>query len=57
MPVMEGKCALFKAFAGIDAVPICINSKGPDEIVNTVYLISKSFGGINLEEHERAPLL
>ena len=49
-PVMEGKCALFKAFAGIDAVPICINSKDPDEIVNTVYLISKSFGGINLED-------
>lgn len=50
MPVMEGKCALFKAFAGIDAIPICINSKDPDEIVNTVYLISKSFGGINLED-------
>ena len=50
MPVMEGKCALFKAFAGIDAVPICINSKDPDEIVNAVYLISKSFGGINLED-------
>lgn len=50
MPVMEGKCALFKAFAGIDAVPICINSKDPDEIVNTVYLISKTFGGINLED-------
>ena len=50
MPVMEGKCALFKAFAGIDAVPICISSKDPDEIVNTVYLISKSFGGINLED-------
>ena len=50
MPVMEGKCALFKAFAGIDAVPICINSKDPDEIVKTVYLISKSFGGINLED-------
>lgn len=50
MPVMEGKCALFKAFAGIDAVPICINSKDPDTIVNTVYAISKSFGGINLED-------
>ena len=50
MPVMEGKCALFKTFANIDAVPICINSKDPDEIVNTVYLISKSFGGINLED-------
>lgn len=50
MPVMEGKCALFKTFAGIDAVPILIDSKDPDEIVNTVRLISKSFGGINLED-------
>ena len=50
MPVMEGKCALFKTFADIDAVPICINSKDPDEIVSTVYNISKSFGGINLED-------
>lgn len=50
MPVMEGKCALFKTFAGIDAVPICINSKDPDVIVDTVYNISKSFGGINLED-------
>ena len=50
MPVMEGKCALFKTFADIDAVPICINSKDPGEIVNTVYNISKSFGGINLED-------
>ena len=50
MPVMEGKCALFKAFAGIDAVPILIDSKDPDEIVRTVQLISKSFGGINLED-------
>lgn len=50
MPVMEGKCALFKAFAGIDAVPICIDSKDPKEIIDTVYLISKSFGGINLED-------
>ena len=50
MPVMEGKCALFKTFAGIDAVPICIDSKEPDEIVRTVQLISKSFGGINLED-------
>jgi malate dehydrogenase (oxaloacetate-decarboxylating) len=50
MPVMEGKCALFKAFAGIDAVPIVIDSKDPDEIVRTVQLISKSFGGINLED-------
>jgi malate dehydrogenase (oxaloacetate-decarboxylating) len=50
MPVMEGKCALFKRFAGIDATPICIDSKDTDEIVNTIRLISKSFGGINLED-------
>lgn len=50
MPVMEGKCALFKRFAGIDAIPICIDSKDTDEIVNTIKLISKSFGGINLED-------
>lgn len=50
MPVMEGKCALFKAFAGIDAIPICINSKDPQVIIDTVYNISKSFGGINLED-------
>lgn len=50
MPVMEGKCALFKTFAGIDAVPICIDSKDPKEIVQTVRLIAKSFGGINLED-------
>lgn len=50
MPVMEGKCALFKTFAGIDAIPICINSKDPDIIVNTILNISKSFGGINLED-------
>lgn len=50
MPVMEGKCALFKAFAGIDAVPICIDSKDPQMIIDTVYNISKSFGGINLED-------
>ena len=50
MPVMEGKCALFKVFADIDAIPICINTKDPDEIVDTVYHISKSFGGINLED-------
>ena len=50
MPVMEGKCALFKAFAGIDAFPICVDSKDPEEIIRTVYLISKSFGGINLED-------
>ncbi len=50
MPVMEGKCILFKEFAGIDALPICIDSKDPDEIVKAVKLISKSFGGINLED-------
>ena len=50
MPVMEGKCVLFKEFAGIDAIPICIRSKDVDEIVRTVYLISSSFGGINLED-------
>ena len=50
MPVMEGKCLLFSQFAGIDAVPLCIDSKDPDEIVRTVYLLQKNFGGINLED-------
>ena len=50
MPVMEGKCALFKAFADVDAFPLCIKSKDPDEIVKTIALISGSFGGINLED-------
>ena len=50
MPVMEGKCALFKEFAGVNAFPICVRSKDVDEIVRTVYLISGSFGGINLED-------
>ncbi|MBQ4586097.1 MAG: NADP-dependent malic enzyme [Clostridia bacterium] len=50
MPVMEGKCCLFKEFADVDAFPICVNSKSVDEIVNTIYLISGSFGGINLED-------
>ena len=50
MPVMEGKCALFKEFANVDAIPICIRSKDVDEIVRTIYLISGSFGGINLED-------
>lgn len=50
MPVMEGKCALFKEFADVDAFPICIKSNDVDEIVRTVYLISGSFGGINLED-------
>ena len=50
MPVMEGKCALFKEFGNVDAFPICINSNDVDEIVRTIYLISQSFGGINLED-------
>ena len=50
MPVMEGKCALFKAFADVDAFPLCIRSQDVDEIVRTVYLLSGSFGGINLED-------
>ncbi len=50
MPVMEGKCALFKAFADVDAFPLCIRSKDVDEIVRTIYLLSGSFGGINLED-------
>ncbi len=50
MPVMEGKCALFKTFADVDAFPICVRSKDVEEIVRTVYLIAGSFGGINLED-------
>ncbi|MBQ4187175.1 MAG: NADP-dependent malic enzyme [Firmicutes bacterium] len=50
MPVMEGKCVLFKEFGGVDAFPLCIKSKDVDEIVNTIYLISGSFGGVNLED-------
>lgn len=50
MPVMEGKCLLFKEFASIDAIPLCIKSKSVDEIVNTVKLLEGSFGGINLED-------
>ena len=50
MPVMEGKCVLFKEFGDVDAFPICIDSKDTDEIVRTIQLISKSFGGINLED-------
>ena len=50
MPVMEGKCALFKEFADVDAFPLCIKSKDVDELVRTIYLISGSFGGINLED-------
>lgn len=50
MPVMEGKCALFKAFADVDAIPLCIKSKDTDELIRTIELISGSFGGINLED-------
>lgn len=50
MPVMEGKCVLFKTFGGVDAFPLCIKSNDTDEIVNTIYMISGSFGGINLED-------
>ena len=50
MPVMEGKCALFKAFGDVDAIPLCVKSKDVDEIVRTISLISGSFGGINLED-------
>ena len=50
MPVMEGKCVLFKAFGDVDAFPLCIKSQDVDEIVNTVYMISGSFGGVNLED-------
>ena len=50
MPVMEGKCVLFKSFGGVDAFPICVKTKDVDEFVNTVYNISGSFGGINLED-------
>src|SRR5574344_695762 len=50
MQVMEGKCALFKAFGDVDAFPLCIKSHDVDEIVNTIYMISGSFGGVNLED-------
>ena len=50
MPVMEGKCVLFKEFADVDAIPICLNTQDTDEIVKTIYNISASFGGINLED-------
>ena len=50
LPVMEGKCALFKAFGGVDAIPLCIRSKDTDEIVRTIELLAGSFGGINLED-------
>ena len=50
MPVMEGKCLLFKAFGDVDAIPLCVRSKDVDEIVNTVALLAGSFGGVNLED-------
>jgi len=50
MPVMEGKCVLFKEFGGVNAIPLCVKTKDVDEFVNTVYLLSGSFGGINLED-------
>ena len=50
MPVMEGKCVLFKTFGDVDAFPLCVKSKDVDEIVNTIYMISGSFGGVNLED-------
>ena len=50
MPVMEGKCVLFKAFGDVDAIPLCVKTKDVDEIVNTIYLLSGSFGGVNLED-------
>lgn len=50
MPVMEGKCVLFKAFGGVDAFPLCVRSKDVDEIVNTIALLAGSFGGVNLED-------
>jgi malate dehydrogenase (oxaloacetate-decarboxylating) len=50
MPVMEGKCVLFKEFGGVDAIPLCIRSKDPDDIVKTVSLLAGSFGGVNLED-------
>ena len=50
MPVMEGKCVLFKAFGDVDAIPLCVRSKDVDEIVRTIWLLSGSFGGVNLED-------
>ena len=50
MPVMEGKCALFKAFGGVDAIPLCVRSKDVGDIVRTVGLLAGSFGGVNLED-------
>ena len=50
MPVMEGKCVLFKSFGNVDAIPLCVRSKSVDEIVNTIKLLAGSFGGVNLED-------
>ena len=50
MPVMEGKCALFKAFGGVDAYPICLNTKDTEDIIKTIKIMAGSFGGINLED-------
>ncbi len=50
MPVMEGKCVLFKSFGGVDAFPLCVDTQNVDEMVETIARISKSFGGINLED-------
>ena len=57
MPVMEGKCVLFKAFGDVDAFPLCIKSHDVDEIVNTIYMISGSFSGVNLEDISRSEML
>ena len=57
MPVMEGKCVLFKAFGGVDAIPLCVRSKDVDEIVRTIWLLSGSFGGVNLEDIAAPPVL
>ena len=54
MPVMEGKCALFKEFGGVDAFPLCVDTKDVDKLVETIALISKSFGGSNLEDIDPA---
>lgn len=50
MPVMKGKCVLFKEFGGVDAIPLCVRSKDVDDIVNTVRLLAGSFGGVTLED-------
>ena len=57
MPVMEGKCVLFKQFGGVDAFPLCVRSHDVDEIVRTIQLISGSFGGVQPGGHLRPPVL